>query len=112
MIIIIMNTSFKIFLSHLLCYLIVQGLFFVNVVILVFGVLSAIPVSSDESAKFPGYPWLMVCRCGVGFGAGGATQVYVYCARLHVLSCMKLSRVNIGIPLVSLIEGIFNKTTP
>ena len=57
-----------------LCYSITQGLFIVNVIILVFGVLSAIPVSSDDSAKLPGYPWLLICRCGVGFGAGGTTQ--------------------------------------
>ena len=50
-----------------------QGLFIVDVILLVSGVLSAIPVSPDD-AKIPGYPWLLLCRFGVGFGAGGTAQ--------------------------------------
>ena len=50
-----------------------QGLLIVDMMILVFGVLSAIPVSADDS-KVPGYPWLLICRFGVGFGAGGVPQ--------------------------------------
>jgi len=50
-----------------------QGLLLVDIAILVFGVLSAIPLSHDD-AKFPGYPWLVVCRFGVGIAAGGVTQ--------------------------------------
>ncbi len=46
----------------------------VNVFVLVFGVLSAIPITSDPSAKYPAYPWLLLCRAGVGFGAGGTGQ--------------------------------------
>lgn len=45
-----------------------------NVVVLVFGVLSAIPVTSDPYLKIPAYPWLLLCRAGVGFGAGGTGQ--------------------------------------
>jgi MFS family permease len=50
-----------------------QGLLIVDVILLVSGVLSAIPVSADDS-KIPGYPWLLICRFGVGFGAGGTAQ--------------------------------------
>ena len=55
------------------------GLFLVNIIILVFGVLSALKISSSDS-KIPGYPWLLFCRCGVGFGAGGAGQSVTYYA--------------------------------
>ncbi len=51
------------------------GLFMVNLLTLVFGLLSAIPVSSDDS-KIPGFPWLLLCRCGVGFAAGQAVTYY------------------------------------
>jgi len=46
----------------------------INVNILVFGILSAIPLTSDPQAKLPSYPWLLIFRTGVGFGAGGASQ--------------------------------------
>lgn len=55
------------------------GLFIVNVIILVFGLLSALRVSPNDS-KIPGYPWLLFCRCGVGFGAGGVGQSVCYYA--------------------------------
>lgn len=55
------------------------GLFIVNIIILLFGILSALKISSDDG-KFPGYPWLLACRCGVGFGAGGAGQSVTYYA--------------------------------
>ena len=45
----------------------------IDLVILTFGVLSAVPLSADDS-KIPGYPWLLICRFGVGFGAGGTAQ--------------------------------------
>ena len=51
-----------------------QGLLIIDIVIVVFGVLSAVPVSPDDS-KIPGYPWLLLCRYCVGFGAGGVPQV-------------------------------------
>ena len=51
--------------------------FIVNVIVLVFGVLSALKVSSGDS-KIPGYPWLIICRFCVGFGAGGVTQGIIY----------------------------------
>lgn len=54
-----------------------RGLFVVNLAIIVFGVLSAIQVSSDDR-KFPGYPWLLVCRFGLGVGAGGSGQAITY----------------------------------
>jgi len=54
-------------------------LFIVDLVILVFGVLSAVPASSCDG-KIPGYPWLLVCRFGVGIGAGGTSQVTTYYA--------------------------------
>ena len=50
-----------------------QGLLIVDLMLLVFGVLSAVPVSPDD-AKVPGYFWLLFCRFGVGFGAGGTAQ--------------------------------------
>ena len=53
------------------------GLFIVNVSFLIFGILSAIPVSSDDS-KIPGFPWLLACRFGVGFAAGGSGQAVTY----------------------------------
>ena len=54
-----------------------KGLFVVIIVIFVFGVLSSLKVSSDDS-KFPGYPWLLACRFGVGFGASGVSQAATY----------------------------------
>ena len=54
-----------------------KGLFIVNVVILIFGVLSALKVSPDDG-RIPGYPWLLICRFGVGVGAGGTPQVVTY----------------------------------
>lgn len=46
----------------------------IDLAVLVFGILSAVPITSDPRAKIPGYPWLLLCRCGVGFGAGGVSQ--------------------------------------
>ena len=47
----------------------------VDISILLFGVLSAIKVANDDlSGKAVGYPWLLLCRFGVGFGAGGTAQ--------------------------------------
>ena len=53
------------------------GLFLVNTVILTFGILSALKVSTDDG-RLPGYPWLLICRFGVGFGIGGASQALTY----------------------------------
>ena len=55
------------------------GLFIVNLVILVCAGLSAIPVSASDS-RIPGYPWLLICRFGVGFGTGGTGQAITYYA--------------------------------
>ena len=54
-----------------------KSLFIVNVVILTFGILSALKVSPDDG-RIPGYPWLLICRFGVGIGAGGTPQVVTY----------------------------------
>ena len=54
-----------------------KGLLLVNILILLFSVLSAIKVSPDDG-KLPGYPWLIVCRFLVGFGASGTSQVITY----------------------------------
>lgn len=54
-----------------------RGLFAVNIVILVFGVLSALRLSPGDT-RIPGYPWLLICRFGVGFGAGGSGQSVTY----------------------------------
>ena len=56
-----------------------RGLFIVNVVLLVFGGLSALKLSPEDS-RIPGYPWLLLCRFGVGFGAGGTGQAVTYYA--------------------------------
>lgn len=46
-----------------------------DIIILVFGVLSAVRVAPDDrSGKLIGYPWLLICRFGVGIGAGGTSQ--------------------------------------
>ena len=52
-------------------------LFVANIVILVSGVLSALKLTPDD-ARYPGYPWMLFCRFGVGFGAAGITQVGPY----------------------------------
>lgn len=50
-----------------------------NLVVLISGpgVLSAIKLTSNDD-RIPGYPWLLLCRFGVGFGAAGITQVSTY----------------------------------
>ena len=54
-------------------------LLIVDIVILVFGVLSALQISSGDS-RYPGYPWLIICRFFVGFGAAGTPQSVTYYA--------------------------------
>ena len=54
-----------------------KGLFIINIVILIFGLLSALKVSPDDR-RIPGYPWLLICRFGVGVGASGSSQVTTY----------------------------------
>ena len=58
--------------------------------LLAFGVLSAVPVSPGDD-KIPGFPWLLFCRFGVGFGAGGTAQSYVH--KVHV-PLLFLSEIN------------------
>ena len=48
-----------------------------DIAILVFGVLSALKMSPGDS-RYPGYPWLIVCRFFVGFSTAGALQAVVY----------------------------------
>ncbi|KAL5477456.1 hypothetical protein EMCRGX_G024256 [Ephydatia muelleri] len=45
------------------------------VLILIFGLLSAAPVPNTKQF---GYPWLLVCRFGVGIAAGGSSQSVTY----------------------------------
>ena len=53
----------------------IQTLLIVDLWILVFAILSAIKVAPDDlSGKSFGYPWLLICRFGVGIGAGGTPQ--------------------------------------
>ena len=52
-----------------------KGLFISTVVVLIFGVLSALKVSPDDG-RIPGYPWLLICRFGVGIGASGQVVTY------------------------------------
>ena len=54
-------------------------LLFVDIFVLVFGVLSALQISSDD-AYLPGYPWLLICRFGVGFSSAGSLQTVTYYA--------------------------------
>ena len=55
-------------------------LLIVDIDILVFGVLSALSVSSDDG-RLPGFPWLLICLFGVEFCAGGTAQVITYYAK-------------------------------
>ena len=48
-----------------------------DIAILVFGVLSALKMSPGDS-RYPGYPWLIICRFFVGFSAAGTSQGVVY----------------------------------
>ena len=48
-----------------------QSLGLCAVFILIFGLLSAAPVPNTKQF---GYPWLLVCRFGVGIAAGGSSQ--------------------------------------
>ena len=54
-----------------------NGFLIITSIMLVFGVLSALRVLSDDS-MIPGYPWLLAYRFVVGFGAGGAMQALVF----------------------------------
>ena len=54
-------------------YAILQTFAASNIGLLVFGVLTAVPVSSKDF----GYPWLAVMRMAVGFMHGGSIHVYV-----------------------------------
>ncbi len=56
-----------------------KSLLIVNITILIFGVLSALPVSAHDS-YLPGYPWLLICRFAVGFTAAGTSQIVTYYA--------------------------------
>ncbi len=55
------------------------SLLLVDICILVFGLLSAAQISPDDG-RTPGYPWILICRFGVGFSAGGTIQVLTYYA--------------------------------
>lgn len=54
-----------------------KALLVANLTILISGVLSALQLTSNDD-RIPGFPWLLICRFGVGFGASGITQVSTY----------------------------------
>ena len=54
-----------------------KALIGMDLVVLVCGVLSALKLTANDD-RIPGYPWLLLCRFGVGFGAAGITQVSTY----------------------------------
>jgi len=56
-----------------------KSLLLVDIFVLVFGVLSALQISSDDG-YLPGYPWLLICRFGVGFSSAGSSQTVTYYA--------------------------------
>lgn len=48
-------------------------------VILISAVCSALKLTPDDD-RIPGYPWMLLCRFGVGFGASGIAQASIYYA--------------------------------
>lgn len=54
-----------------------KALIGMDLFVLICGVLSALKLTDDDR-RLPGYPWLLLCRFGVGFGAAGITQVSTY----------------------------------
>ena len=56
-----------------------KSLLVVDVLVLVFGILSALQVSANDT-RIPGYPWLLICRFGVGFSTAGTSQTVTYYA--------------------------------
>ena len=54
-----------------------KAIFGTILVTLIFGVLSAIKLTPDD-ARIPGYPWILLCRCGVRFGVSGAAVASTY----------------------------------
>ena len=48
-----------------------KAIFGTNLVTLIFGVLSALKLTSND-ARLPGYPLMLLCRFGVGFGSSRA----------------------------------------
>ena len=54
-----------------------KALLGMDLVVLIFGVLSALKLTPDDN-RSAGYPWLLACRFGVGFGAAGVTQAATY----------------------------------
>ena len=54
-----------------------KSIFGMGIILLVFGVLSAVKLTPDDR-KVPGYPWLLLCRFGVGLGTSCIPQVSTY----------------------------------
>ena len=48
-----------------------------GLILLTFGSLSAVKLTPNDS-KYPGYPWLLVCRLGVGLGTSCNPQMFTY----------------------------------
>lgn len=72
------------------------GLLIIGLVILTFGVLSAVQLTPDDR-KIPGYPWLLACRFGVGFGAGGGGQSVTYYTEFLPLKLRGAGNVLLGV---------------
>ena len=56
-----------------------KSLLVVDILFLVFRVLSALQISAHDS-RIPGYPWLLIFRFGVGFASAGTSQTVTYYA--------------------------------
>jgi len=54
-----------------------KGLLVIDLAVLVFGMLSAVPLTPDD-VKIPGYPWLLLCRFGVGLASAGTLHAVTY----------------------------------
>lgn len=54
-----------------------KAIFGMGFVLLGFGALSAVKLTPDDR-KYPGYPWLLVCRFGVGLGTSCIPQLSTY----------------------------------
>ena len=65
------------------------GIFVTSVLVVIFGILSALQISPEDS-KIPGYPWLLVCRFFIGIATGGLMQGYSYYSEFLVPKCRGL----------------------
>ena len=73
-----------------------KTLFVIILVTLIFAVLGAIKLTQDD-ARIPGYPWMLLCRCGVGFGVSGAAVASTYYIEFLPLKKRAICSVLVGI---------------